>query len=77
VLFLIPLQFVYLFCNLSQVYPASNTVIHKLYFSMEVCYNIFVFLSHSRQMAGYYKKLDYGCLLPHSYQLSVHCYTAL
>jgi hypothetical protein len=51
VLFLILLQFVYLFCNLSQVYPASNTVIHKLYFSMEVCYNIVVFLSPSRQMA--------------------------
>jgi len=25
---------------------------------MEVCYNNVVFLSPSRQMAGYYKKLD-------------------
>jgi len=44
---------------------------------MEVCLNIVVFLSPSRQMAGYYKKLDYDCFLPLIYQLSIHCHTTL
>jgi hypothetical protein len=28
-------------------------------------------------MAGYYKKLDDDCFLPHTYQLNFHCFTTL